>query len=61
MFQFMELDSDEDLPQPYKFEKRRKHLLNKGDEKYGITVEDAEAARKFFDIDSAYEDEDEQL
>jgi hypothetical protein len=27
MFSFVELDEDGDLPHPYRFEKRRKHLL----------------------------------
>lgn len=64
MFEFMELDSEEDLPQPYKFEKRRKVLLSRhsgGSFKHGMTVKDAEAKRHLFDIDSVVDNEDEQL
>lgn len=62
MFQFMELDSDEDLPQPYKFEKRRKHMLSHSRSfKHEMTVENAEAKRHLFDIDSAIDNEDKQL
>jgi hypothetical protein len=65
MFQFMELDSDEDLPQPYKFEKRRKYLLSHDRSfKHGLTVEHAElnrAAGHLFDIDSVMEGEEREL
>lgn len=59
MFQFKELDADEDIPQPYRFEKRRKQLLRKEkSQRFGLTVEGAEA-RRLFDIDNVLNNEDE--
>ena len=58
VFKFMELDSDEEIPQPYRFEKRRKHLLKEKTLKFNMTVEGAEA-RRIFDIDSVLNNEDE--
>ena len=58
MFAYTELDEDEELPQPYRFEKRRKHLLKEKSLKFGMTVEGAEA-RRLFDIDSIMLNEDE--
>ena len=57
----MELDSDEDIPQPYKFEKRRKHLLRRDkSEQFGLTIEGA-AERVLFDVDAVMHNEDEQV
>lgn len=61
LFLFMELDDDEDIPQPYRFEKRRKHLLR--EEKsllFGLTVEGA-ADRVIYDVDAVMHNEDEQV
>jgi hypothetical protein len=60
LFKFDELDDDEDLPHPYRFEKRRKHLLKEKSLKFGMTIEGAEA-RRLFDIDSIMMNEDEQV
>ena len=60
MFTRDELDEDEDLPQPYRFEKRRKHLLKEKSLKFGMTIDGAEA-RRLFDIDSIMMNEDEQV
>lgn len=43
LFSYAELDEDEDLPHPYRFEKRRKHLLKEKSLKFGMTTEGAEA------------------
>ena len=59
LFLYKELE-DEDLPQPYRFEKRRRHLLRHKDVKYGLTIEGAEA-RRLFDIDAVLVNEDEQI
>jgi hypothetical protein len=59
LFMASELE-DEDLPQPYRFEKRRRHLLKQKDVKYGLTIENAEA-RRLFDIDAVLVNEDEQI
>lgn len=56
LFSYKELE-DEDLPQPYRFEKRRRHLLRHKDVKYGMTIEGAEA-RRLFDIDAVMANED---
>jgi hypothetical protein len=48
------------LPHPYRFEKRRKHLLKEKSLKFGMTIEGAEA-RRLFDIDSVMMNEDEQV
>ncbi len=60
LFHYAELDEDEDLPHPYRFEKRRKHLLKEKSLKFGMTTEGAEA-RRLFDIDSVMMNEDEQV
>ena len=60
LFNYAELDEDEDLPHPYRFEKRRKHLLKEKSLKFGMTIEGAEA-RRLFDIDSVMMNEDEQV
>jgi hypothetical protein len=61
LFHFMELDSDEDLPQPYRFEKRRKHLLRREkSERFGLTIEGA-FERILFDVDAVMDNEDEQV
>lgn len=61
LFLFMELDDDEDIPQPYRFEKRRKHLLREEkDMLFGLTVEGA-ADRVIYDVDAVMHNEDEQV
>jgi hypothetical protein len=60
LFSHHELDEDGELPHPYRFEKRRKHLLKQKDLQFGLTIEGAEA-RRLFDIDSVLLNEDEQV
>jgi hypothetical protein len=60
LFSYHELDEEGELPHPYRFEKRRKHLLKQKDLQFGLTIEGAEA-RRLFDIDSVLLNEDEQV
>lgn len=56
IFEADELDEDEEIPLPYRFEKRKKQLLKAG----AVDGDPAEPDRQF-DIDSILEEEDAKI
>lgn len=58
IFEVEELDSDEELPMPYRFEKRKKQLLKQEDK---FQIDQEIQTQKNFDLDSLIQNEDEKV